>query len=816
MVMVERDVVSASRSSRATRELVRESSRLKVLNRFAIDLIAIPSEFDLFWYVAREVVGKLGFVDCVVYLVDPERRLLRQVAAIGEKNPSAETIVNVLEIPIGDGITGHVAKTREPMIVDDLSTDARYIPDLVPARSEICVPLIIGDELIGVIDSEDPRPRRFSAEDLEVLSAVAAMTCAKLSLLRQEEALLASQARARANLEAVTVPVIVTRWADGKVLYVDPAVETATGLPPDRMISLTGSEYWMNKVERGEFLRLLEETGVVSGKEIRTRRSGDGSLRWTSVSSRRIKFDYEDAILTTFQDVTERHEAEAARRISEERLQEAAKLAHLGHWEWDVIADRCSFCSDEAARIHGLAPQEYIDRASAIDGEFSLVHADDRDRVQEIFASLRNGHEIDLEYRIVTPAGEVKYAREMARPIRDGEGRVVRERGTILDITALKRSEERLRQAQRLEAVGKLTGGIAHDFNNLLAVVHGNAELLERSADETDRTLLDPILRAARRGSELTQRLLAFSRRQPLHSAPTDVTALVSNMRELLSRTLAETIRREIDGDGTDLWGMADPGQMENALLNLAINARQAMAHRGTLRMETSRATLDDGFCKRHPEARPGRYVKVSVHDDGTGIAPDILDHVFEPFFTTKKAGEGSGLGLSMVYGFAQQSDGFLAIDSTLGKGTSVHLYVPRCEAAAHRGEDESRDEAVGGAQRILVVEDDRDVRVATVKILENLGYRVVGVESGEAALSKMAEDGAFDVMLSDVVMAGMSGVVLAREARNRQPGLKVLLMSGYADSHLEDHDLPRDVDFLGKPFKTSDLSAKVRAAIQA
>ena len=235
----------------------------------------------------------------------------------------------------------------------------------------------------------------------------------------------------------MTVPVVVTRWADGKVLYVDPAVETATGLPPDRMIGLTGSEYWMNKVERGEFLRLLEETGVVSGKEIRTRRSGDGSLRWTSVSSRRIKFDDEDAILTTFQDVTERHEAEAARRISEERLQEAAKLAHLGHWEWDVIADRCSFCSDEAARIHGLAPQEYIDRASAIDGEFSLVHADDRDRVQEIFASLRNGHEIDLEYRIVTPAGEVKYAREMARPIRDGEGRVVRERGTILDITVL-------------------------------------------------------------------------------------------------------------------------------------------------------------------------------------------------------------------------------------------------------------------------------------------------------------------------------------------------------------------------------------------
>ena len=388
-----------------------------------------------------------------------------------------------------------------------------------------------------------------------------------------------------------------------------------------------------------------------------------------------------------------------------------------------------------------------------------------------------------------------------------------------LDIEEL---NERLRRAQRLEAVGQLTGGVAHDFNNLLTVVLGNAELLvELTHDKPQhRKLAEMISAAAQRGAELTQRLLAFARKQALVPKVVALNPLVAGLDPLLRRTLGEHIEIELIR-AAGLWpALVDPGQLENALLNLCLNARDAMPAGGRLTLETANARLDADYAAAHIDVQAGQYVMVAVSDTGSGIAPDDLKRVFEPFFTTKATGKGTGLGLSMVYGFVKQSAGHVAIYSELGHGTTVRLYLPRASgednAATDTDETAASAAVLGGSGLILLVEDDADVRAYALSQLQGFGYTVIEAADGPTALAILQQRSDIDLLFTDVVMpGGMNGRVLADAARRLYPGLRVLYTSGYTENAIVHHGrLDEGARLLGKPYRRIDLDRAVRAAL--
>ncbi|WP_242128592.1 GAF domain-containing protein [Sphingobium sp. Sx8-8] len=421
--------------------------------------------------------------------------------------------------------------------------------------------------------------------------------------------------------------------------------------------------------------------------------------------------------------------------------------------------------------------------------------------------------------------GSEFWASVVVDAIHDDDGRLIGFAKVTRDLTEKRAIEDQLRQAQKMEAVGQLTGGIAHDFNNLLTVIGGNIELAGRALEKAEgagqdvgkaRRAVASAMKGAERAATLTQRLLAFSRRQPLSPKPLDLGQMVAGLGELLQRSLGELVRLETIAQ-PELWAVeADPNQIENALLNLAVNARDAMPGGGTLTIETANVRLDQAYVARHPYVTPGDYVMVAVTDTGTGMSAATLDKIFEPFFTTKEIGRGTGLGLSQVYGFVKQSGGSIEVQSQEGQGTCVKLYLPRLAGAvAGRDDARGRGAAIGPArgETILVVEDDDGVRAYSAEILRELGYDVLEAADGAAALALVEQpERAIDLLFSDVVMPGMSGSDLGERARALRPGLKILFTSGYTrDGFLRGQRLESGIALLPKPFALADLARHIR-----
>jgi PAS domain S-box-containing protein len=419
------------------------------------------------------------------------------------------------------------------------------------------------------------------------------------------------------------------------------------------------------------------------------------------------------------------------------------------------------------------------------------------------------------------PNREKRYLRTTRVPHFEDNGEVQGYFIIHIDLTEHHAREEQLHQAQKLEAVGQLTGGIAHDFNNLLTVVIGNLELAQehfaRGKDVTP--LLERAQKGAMRGATLTHRLLAFSRKQALEPQNIDTQDLVRGMSDLFSRTLEESIEIEFMEDD-ELWRCkVDPSQLENALLNLAINARDAMDGVGKLTIETKNINLDDVYSATQAEVTPGQYVMVAVSDTGSGMPKNVIDHVFDPFFTTKEVGKGSGLGLSMVYGFVKQSGGNVTIYSEENFGTTVKMYLPRSGSEAeqlHHREKAVVPKARG--ETILVVEDDPDVRTLSVALLSSLGYEVIVAADGPQALSMLEKSPRINLLFTDVVLpGGMNGPELAAEVARRQPGVRILYTSGYTeDAIIHQGWLNGGTELLHKPFSRADLERKVRASIDS
>ncbi len=612
-----------------------------------------------------------------------------------------------------------------------------------------------------------------------------------------------------------------------------------------REIEPDNAQVWLDiygrVLQTGQPVR-FEQEFVAAGRHIEVSATRVGPVEMRQVS-------------VLFRDVTARRKTEAALRDNVERVQLALEAgAIIGTWIWDIPSGR--FNVDEGFAL-AFGIETGRDLASlALEELMQSVHPDDRDvltaRMQE---ALARGGAYAHQYRTRRHDGRYYWLEANGRVELGQDGRAMKFPGVLIDIegrraveaerdralaalrtlnetleqrvaertAALLNAEEALRQAQKMEAVGQLTGGLAHDFNNILAGISGSLELMKvrltqgRIAD-IERHLTGAQA-AVKRAAALTQRLLAFSRRQTLDPTPADLNRIVAGMHDLIGRSVGPSIAVETIAAG-GLWNtFVDVGQLENALLNLCINARDAMPHGGRLTIETANRWLDDLAAAQRGVAA-GQYVSLCVSDTGTGMTPDVVARAFDPFFTTKPTGQGTGLGLSMVYGFAGQSGGAVRIYSELGQGATVCIYLPR-----HTGEGGDDDPALHeelppgaapGSKTILVVDDEPLVRMVTVEVLENLGYNVLEAEDGPSALRLVTACPEIDLLLTDVGLPnGMNGRQLADAIRAPRPDLPVLFVTGYAENAVLNHGhLERGMQVLTKPFAAEVLARRVRELV--
>lgn len=613
---------------------------------------------------------------------------------------------------------------------------------------------------------------------------------------------------------------------DGRLLAQNPAALTCYGAP---LIGLNGNdmagrlkdpliaEQLLEIAQSGKSIDTEQVVHTQNGQKVHRIRARQGrdpvtGAFVTVVSEEDVT--EQASLRLRMQEMNTQLEATVAERTkrlreSEERYALATQSAAI--WDWDIPRDHL-YVSPSFIEALGYDQEEFRD-ALATSSIVDYVHPDDlASYIAELERHLEDpARPFDHEHRFKTGAGEYRWFHGHGKCLTDEAGNALRSVGLLTDVTERKELEVSLLAAQRLEAIGQLSGGIAHDFNNLLTVIQGNAELL-KIVDDPDHELAEAIKSAAQKGAELTRHLLAFSRKQTLRPRPVDLSVLVADMGKTLSRVLGEDIRVSTE-ISQDLWPVhADAAQIENAILNLAVNARDAMQRGGILRISCQNRSFSsvDLDVAKTGALQAGEYVEFAMSDTGEGMTEQALLHAFEPFFTTKEVGKGSGLGLSMVYGFSRQSGGEVLLDSTLGQGSKVSIFLPRSRANVPERQDAAPPRLImGQGQRIHLLEDDQAVQSTLRGILEALNYQVTQSYDAGSAMQVMTGQEPPDLVLADVVLPGReSGLEFAKRIRRDFPQTKVILMSGYPQEQLVESSLD-DVGFvfLGKPMEKAKLS---------
>jgi PAS domain S-box-containing protein len=639
-----------------------------------------------------------------------------------------------------------------------------------------------------------------------------------------ERALRASEERYRL-LADNAYDVVWTMSLDGRVTYISPAVERVRGFAPQEAMRQAIPEIHppaSAAIVTGYFTRLY---AMLAEGRVPERFVGeleywckDGSTIWAElqVVPRLGPGGEVVEILGVSRDVTARRRAEEARRASEADLAEAQRIAHVGSWSVDVRTDAVS-CSREMSRICEAASDEHVD---GLAGFFRWVAPESRAALEGAVARTREvgePHEVALELRL--PSGRIKHVVARGEAVRDDAGAIVRVRGTLADVTALRRLEARLAEAQRLEAVGRLAGGVAHEFNNVLMAMLGTTELLASATAPGDpaRDDLESILDGGRRAAALTRQLLAFGQRQAMQPRALDVGRALGELAPLVRRTLGDGVELGIEVAAGLGPALVDPAQLEHVLVSLARNARAALRDHGTLTISVDEVPATSAAHGLPPGVAPGRFVRVSLTDTGAGIEPAALPHLFEPFYTSQAFGVGGGLGLATVHGIVAQSRGFIVVESELGRGSTFRVHLPSAPAAAApRGARASAGPARRGAGTLLLVEDEPQVRRVTAKILRNLGYTVREAADGQEAMAiDDAELATIDLVVTDVVMPGIDGPHLAALLAQRRPGLRAIFATGFAPEVVQrDRIVEPGAIVVHKPFTLDELSSAVRRAL--
>jgi PAS domain S-box-containing protein len=737
-------------------------------------------------------------------------------------NSDREEIIPLLNITMSEGkrdkntspgsesmdeLTRRVISSGPELVSNDKSLGQFACGMIAPMRR--------GAQVIGLIFVQNRRAGAYTRRDLETLEMLAGECSGALERVRIEDALHESQRRFRDLFENSPDAIFVDDL-NGNVLDVNLAASQLHGVPREQLIDKNTIEHHVPPNRRAEMRRDFERlaTGKISRVESESLIAG-GRVTPVEIRANVVQYDGKPALLMHVRDVTERRATQTALQSSETLFRSvwdsSADGMRLTDENGIIVAVNDAFC-----RLVGLTQDKLVGKV------FTSIYAatENTDEMMERYRSNYLNHKVcdPNEYHYTLHNGR-EVVLEVHNSFIELHGQPQLTLSLFRDITAQRRLEEQLRQAQKMEAIGQLAGGVAHDFNNILTVIQGHASLLATSKlSEMEEKSANQIVQAASRAASLTRQLLTFSRRQIIQPKRLDMNKLVGNLTNMLGRLLGEDIALQLNYCQAPPNVEADAGMMEQILLNLSVNARDAMPKGGQLAIRITVVEVDGNYVGRQPDARTGDFVCISISDTGMGIAPENLPRVFEPFFTTKEVGKGTGLGLATVYGIVKQHQGWIELESHVGKGTTFRIYIPRI--TTDKGPVEKPTTAItvrGGNETILLVEDEKPVRELVARVLERYGYKIFQAETGVEALEVWnGNRNDIKLVLTDLVMPNnMNGRELAERMWSEAPGLKVIFTSGYsADIVGKDFKLEPELNFLQKPYQPQTLALTIRRCL--